>query len=554
MDDRDLLREYVESQSEQAFAELVTRHINLVYATALRIVGESQMAHDVAQTVFIRLARKAHSLREGNALPGWLYRAACGVAKDTLRLESRRRRRETEAMNRADLDSNSQVAWEAIMPLLDEAMQQLNRLEQNAVVLRFLQGKSFRETALALAVSEDAAQKRVSRAIDKLRVHFKKRGLAVSATAMVAALETHSLQAAPAGLAAGVASLAGTMGSTGLSAMIKTLLMTKAKAAIVIAAVSGAILTSVVLQHQKIARLQQEQADLNQQLIEARLRRAEAQSLAEQLQIAREQLQAQTGELLRLRGQATALQQAQLENTRLKAERDRLGRDSSAEEVYPTTPRLATLLANARAAQGSSNGPVILGPEVNVQLQYGNLFQKLNLTPNQIAMFEKIMREEQEQTTAVMREHPFVRNSAVDRNSAEAAAEHEQYQEHLQALLQPVQQAAESQIRQLLGSGENYDYYRTYTDQQKERMVVMGGYREGLDAAGVPPLTLDQVEHLIALAYQQRLSSSNALDGRDQQTQQLLQQAAAFLTSDQVRVLAKYTTTLMSPATHALGR
>src|SRR5881392_2334840 len=82
MDDRELLREYVEKQSEGAFAELVQRHLNLVYATALRLVGDAHTAQDVAQSVFIRLARTAHSIREGNALAGWLYRAACGLAKE----------------------------------------------------------------------------------------------------------------------------------------------------------------------------------------------------------------------------------------------------------------------------------------------------------------------------------------------------------------------------------------------------------------------------------------------------------------------------------------
>jgi RNA polymerase sigma factor (sigma-70 family) len=144
-DDRELLRRYVENRSESAFTELVRRHLNLVYATALRVVGDSHMAQDVGQSVFIQLARKAASVRDGNALPGWLYRATCGIGKDTLRGERRRREREGEAVTRAELSSDpesSKAVWNSIAPMLEEAMQQLNEGEQNAIVLRFFEDKA----------------------------------------------------------------------------------------------------------------------------------------------------------------------------------------------------------------------------------------------------------------------------------------------------------------------------------------------------------------------------------------------------------------------------
>jgi RNA polymerase sigma factor (sigma-70 family) len=123
MDDRELLRQYVDQQSHDAFAELVRCHLNLVFATAMRIVGEPHTAEDVAQTVFIHLARKASLLREGNALPGWLYRVTCGLAKDSLRTERRRRERENEAVKRAALNTDDQALGNTLAPLLDEAMQ-----------------------------------------------------------------------------------------------------------------------------------------------------------------------------------------------------------------------------------------------------------------------------------------------------------------------------------------------------------------------------------------------------------------------------------------------
>jgi len=221
MDDRELLRQYVAGGSHEAFAQLVNRHIDLVYAAALRLVREPHMAQDVVQTVFVQLARKAASLREGNALAGWLYRATCGVAKDSLRTERRRRERESEAMKRAGLETDDQALRSSLEPLLDEAMQHLDKIEQNALVLRFLEGKSLRETGHALGLSEDAAQKRVHRALEKLRLHFARHRIVVSSGLIAAALAAVAAQAAPAGLSATVVQTA-LVASAGVAAGAST--------------------------------------------------------------------------------------------------------------------------------------------------------------------------------------------------------------------------------------------------------------------------------------------------------------------------------------------
>ncbi len=247
MDDRELLREYVEHQSEAAFAELVKRHVNLVYATALRVVGDRATAQDVTQTVFIHLARKAWTVRDGNALLGWLYRAAYRTALDTIRSEQRRRQRETEAMNLAEQNTD-EATWEKLAPLLDEAMQGLNRAEQNALLLRYFEGKTMRETGEALGTSEAAAQMRVNRALDKMRTHFARGGVTVAAGALATVLATNSAKAAPVELAAQVAdsSLAG-VGAVGFTELfLKTIFMsTKNKVimAVIILLVSGLTLT-----------------------------------------------------------------------------------------------------------------------------------------------------------------------------------------------------------------------------------------------------------------------------------------------------------------------
>ena len=189
---------------QRAFAELVSRHINLVYSTALRIVRDSELAEDVSQSVFIQLARKAPAIQCGNALAGWLYRVTRCQAANAVRDDRSRRERETEAMNMTRTNDESSVEWESILPHLDEAMNTLGDEDQNAVLQRFFQGRSWREVGAAMAVSEDAAQKRVSRALDKLRSHFIRRGVVASSGALALAIAANAVHAAPSGLASAV--------------------------------------------------------------------------------------------------------------------------------------------------------------------------------------------------------------------------------------------------------------------------------------------------------------------------------------------------------------
>jgi RNA polymerase sigma factor (sigma-70 family) len=251
MEDRELLRAYLDRQSEQAFAELVARHINLVYSTALRHVREPETARDVAQTVFIHLARKGHAIRAGDALAGWLYRVTCYTAVSAVRAERRWRHRESQAVNPAEVQDTNR-AWDALAPLLDEGMERLNRTEQDALVLRFFEGRTLRETGSALAMTEAAVQKRVSRALEKLRSHFARRGFSVSAGVIAATLTAHSTQAAPVGLAATLAgaSISGTA-SVGLPWFFNSIqLMTATKLKLSVAALClvAAVSTPIILQ------------------------------------------------------------------------------------------------------------------------------------------------------------------------------------------------------------------------------------------------------------------------------------------------------------------
>ncbi len=181
MDDRALLAEYTATQSHAAFAQLVERHLPLVYSAALRITRQPALAEDVAQAVFVTFARKAHTIRDPAALPGWLYRAASHNACNALRAEKRRRVYEAAAMENSDPPSPTQAAWDRLAPLLDEAMTCLSVTDQNLIVLRYFEGRSLRDVGAAHGLSEDTAQKRIARAVDKLRIYFSKHGIALSA-------------------------------------------------------------------------------------------------------------------------------------------------------------------------------------------------------------------------------------------------------------------------------------------------------------------------------------------------------------------------------------
>jgi RNA polymerase sigma factor (sigma-70 family) len=255
MDDHELLEAYAKRREEAAFRELVARHIDMVYATARRITGDGDRARDVAQAVFMDLARKPQRVREPRALGGWLYLAARYAASQAARGEQRRQRWEREAMKQGTGEDGSGQAWAAAGPVLDEALGTLKPAEAGVIVRRFFEGKSLRETGAALQISEDAAQKRVTRALEKLRRHFHRRGAVTTAAVLAEALEAHAAQAAPAGLAESVASgaLAAGAGGAGLGMILA--MSTKSKILIAVAALAAASLLTVVYQQRELTAL-----------------------------------------------------------------------------------------------------------------------------------------------------------------------------------------------------------------------------------------------------------------------------------------------------------
>ena len=224
LDDIALLREYVECDSETAFAVLVTRHVNKVYSVALRHTGNPHSAEEITQAVFVILAKKSRQLGKHVILSGWLYQAARLTAVTFIRGEIRRARREQEAHMQTILNENESDAWRQIAPLLDSAMAGLNETDRHAVVLRFFDGKSLREVGAALGANEEAAKKRVGRALEKLRTFFAKRGVSSTTAIIAGAISANSVQAAPVALAKSITAVAlakGAAASTSNLTLIK---------------------------------------------------------------------------------------------------------------------------------------------------------------------------------------------------------------------------------------------------------------------------------------------------------------------------------------------
>jgi uncharacterized protein (TIGR03435 family) len=241
LDDIALLREYVERDSEPAFATLVTRHIDRVYSVALRHTRNPHSAEEITQAVLVILAHKSKKLRKGVILEGWLYQTARLTAVTHIRSEIRRARREQEAHMQNTLNENESDVWPQIAPLLDAGMDGLSETDRHAVVLRFFDGKSMKEIGAALGASEDAVKMRVNRAVEKLRLFFIRRGVVLPAAVLTAAISANSIQAAPALLAKTatvVAFAKGATASTSTLALIKGALKlmawTKMKTAIVV--------------------------------------------------------------------------------------------------------------------------------------------------------------------------------------------------------------------------------------------------------------------------------------------------------------------------------
>jgi|GEM_PF-1766935 len=269
--DSELLIRYQQVTDQDAFAELVQRHCSLVWAAALRVSRDAEAARDVTQTVFCLLVRKAGQLPSGTIVAGWLHRTACLEALRQVRDEARRTERERTAMNEPTADTTTvelERAADTLQPLLDQALSELGDDDRQAVVLRYLSGRSLADIGAELGTSEDAAQKRVCRAVEKLRTWFRQRGIAAGEGVVAAALGLAGAQAAPVGLAASTIGATLAVGG-GATATLSGLLFMKTK--ILLGTMTSLVVATLAWQQVRLGRLSRENAELARRVSAAAL-------------------------------------------------------------------------------------------------------------------------------------------------------------------------------------------------------------------------------------------------------------------------------------------
>jgi RNA polymerase sigma factor (sigma-70 family) len=330
-DSQTLLAQYIQHGSEEVFRELVARYVDLVYSTALRLVeGDSHRAKDVSQIVFVDLASKARTFSSDIKLGGWLHRHTCFVAANTLRGERRRQFRERQAVEMNALHDDAGTNFAAVAPLLDEAIDELNETDREAILLRFFEQQDFRAVGKAIGQSEDAARMKVNRALEKLEALLKQRGLTTTAAALFVALSVNAVQAAPIGLAVtfSTAAFAGTaISTTTVLTATKTIAMITLQKTLITATIAVAVGVGIY-EANRAAALQRELHILEkssaEQAHQLRQERDDAANQLAQLRTDNERLNRNTSELLKLRGEVGGLRRQaspvvlQAENNKLK--------------------------------------------------------------------------------------------------------------------------------------------------------------------------------------------------------------------------------------------
>jgi RNA polymerase sigma factor (sigma-70 family) len=441
MDDDQLLRSYAAHRSEEAFHELVRRHVALVHGVARRQAGiDAHLAEDVTQRVFIALARKAASLHDQPTIVGWLYTAARLEAARAVRSEARRRNWEEKA---ADMNSSpshespAEVSWDQFRPVLDEAMAKLEEADRNAVLLRFFSGRSYADVARVFQIKEDAARKRVDRAVEKLRQILNQRGIVSTSTALCTALGVHAAPAVAEETLVSIMAGAWPQASAS-SALSWGIFMSSTKITV---AVAGAVIllagTSMIRDASRV------------RLATSRHDTAEAEKVA--LERERETL----------RREASVVQ-------RQKAEADTREREIITTTANPLRPYLQDPEYRALAHTASL---------ARRHLEFQRLYRQLRLSPQQTEQFEQIMaRQDQANLDGQVArdlgrdEQAVYRKSGPEWNSA---------------------------MRELLGTdGMNQlqDYLRSNTIRNFVDGIAAKSYESG------EPISLKQAEQLIAVA------------------------------------------------------
>ncbi len=529
--DSELLEQFARDRSEEAFAALVGRHVDLVYSAALRQVRSPQLAEDVAQTVFLDLSRNAEKLNSQTILTAWLYSVTRRAAIDVVRSESRRQLREQIAVELADMNSPD-THWKEIEPLLDEAMETLDPDDRSSILLRYFENKSLRDVGQTLGTSDDAAQKRVSRAVEQLREYFSKKGIAIGSGGVVALLSANAVQSAPAALATAISSAAAlgvAAHTTGTIAAGKILIMTTTQKILITTTVALALGTGLYGLQQsshlqnELLQWQQKQKPLADENAKLRAERDKATAELASLQEENDRLQKATAELPKLRGNAALLQENSRQLAQLKA-------------GAKTNNNFGDMVSKMMDSPVWKNQMRTMALK-SMKEQYSSLFKKLNVTP-----------EEQEKWCGLMADKQMsnMENGLAILKGGDKAA--------IQKEIMANNEKSDGEVRALLGD-ERYDQFKLLEKRLPDEMNVSALKKQ----LGDNPLAGEQEKQLLDVMVDVRANTPNFshpeadsfgkfnptiaqkyLEAQEKMDQQVRTRAAAFLNPEQLKVLEDY--------------
>ncbi|HZM01463.1 MAG TPA: sigma-70 family RNA polymerase sigma factor, partial [Candidatus Saccharimonadales bacterium] len=478
----------MQHDTEVAFTELVTRHTNLVYSAALRLMNSPDLAAEITQSVFIGLARGARTLSPRLAadasLAGWLCRSARNIACNARRNEFRQHSRERQAMEDLNAAPETTLDWERLRPVLDRAMAQLSEPDYDALVMRYFNNQDLRSVGRALGVSDDTAQKRVSRALDKLREQLAQHGISSPAAAIAVVLSANAVQAAPIGLAAAISNaalLAGTAFATTTTAtIVKTIAMTtlqKALLTITIAAVASAGVfearQAAVLRYQ-VQALQKQQNPLIEQLaIEQNLNQKLSNKLARATD-SQALSKAQFNDLMRLRGQIGVARADSRELAKLKS------------KLAQSGGLIPDALTNA-IASGLEMAEKWKMKDAKARL--ARMTKALNLTEDQAQAIDEMMQTKIKEGTQM----------TMDLMTGKSTAD--QYQ-----AVAKIQSSQDAEIKALLTPGQ-MDAYPQYLQTEKITAATTSANNDAGQIANDFSLSKDQQQQIQTSFYQLNLNA-----------------------------------------------
>jgi RNA polymerase sigma factor (sigma-70 family) len=537
--DADLLgqftREPASRAGQDAFAGLVDRHLNLVYSAALRQVRSPHLAEEISQSVFTQLATHAASLKPGTVLAAWLHQVTHHAAIDVVRREGRRQAREQIACEMSRLMDDNPVDWTLIEPLLDEGVQSLDETDRAAIIMRFFENKSLREVGETLGTSEDAAQKRVSRALDRLRDHFVRHKIAAAAAGLATVISAHAVQAAPAGLSATIAS--GSLAvavSVPVSASLTTAkiiaMTTLQKVAVGIVLVGAAV--TIVCQQHKVSQLQQQAETVTKQPAADAALHLQVEQLTKERDNASNELASLKEEIAALKNRPTEVLKLRNQVGQLRDEKAQLGATAAINKMTATPEARQLLRDQQKAGMG---------------MIYKSFAGQMKLTPDQAGKFNDLLADHIMQNvdnvTAALRD-----KTPPDQLNQIFAGENASLEQSIKDLLGADGVAQyQDYTKNLLGSltAQQFQGSLTGTDAEKKakaeqlRQAIEQETQSALASAGLPAnfQTIPMLNFVNIASEQQADVNVKLLQGI---YQRVTSGASGYLTPDEITKLQAF--------------